>query len=127
PQFRQLVRCLNAYGALEPLEKLTDQLNDEELQPLIDVTNRYLLKNPRRIRELDRTLEHLTEAERLDPLLESLGGVLGNGRFVSATVSMLRNSYRSPEKPRILATLERLSTRLEPSRLGGYLDAGLTV
>lgn|GEM_PF-2805956 len=127
PLFRKIVHCMNAYGAIDPVERMITRMSDTELFPLVDSGNVYLLKNRTRIYEFRQTFDMLKQKKILDETFRDVSRITENSAFVVASMALMRNSYNSPNRQPILRALEILSTRINPSDTADLLDVLLTL
>lgn len=84
PSFRALFHCLNGNGSLAPLIRLMDDLSDEELGPVVELGNRYLLSEPRMIYHLDQAFSSLDRQGALDEMFSGVAKLLGDGELIAA-------------------------------------------
>lgn len=138
--FRALVACLNSNKAIQPIEDLADKLSDEELAPLVDLGNRYLLNNRSLIYQIESTYFSLRDNKILDEAMVQLGRLLENEEFVSSLIALMQDSYyvernfldamlfrsRAPDY-KLLKSLEILSRKITVQNTADALDVGLTL
>jgi len=130
PTFRSLIKCLNANGAIDPIDRMINGpngLSDRDLLPLVKATNQYFLGNHHRIYEFDQTYQSLDSNGSLNKLLSQLGLILENDEFITGTVALLKDGYWSPSNQDILKTLQLLSEKLTPENTSASLDLALNL
>ncbi|HCM41408.1 MAG TPA: hypothetical protein DIS93_15735 [Bdellovibrionales bacterium] len=144
--FRELLGCLNANQGLEALHQLVARLTDAQLQSLIAVVNRNILRNPGRLYQLEKTHAMLAEDGSLDESLLHLGKLIENEEFIASSIALLKDGYfvpdqsenndakQSPEQKKtfasdriVLKALQRLSTKITPRNSARALDALLSL
>ena len=129
--FKGLLGCLNSNGALDPLNRLVQSLTDEQLQPLVDATNRYILENRQLLFQLDETHRTLKETGIADDTYLALGKLIENEEFISSAIALLKEGYFSPgartADKSLLKGLERIATKITDANTEDAIDAGLTV
>ena len=132
---RQLVRCLNSNHTLDAYERLVGQLKDNELQPILDLANRYVLSDPARLYELLTTFRTLKSQSAIDRVMRQFGILISNEEFVSSSLGMLKEVYLVEGSrwsgrradPTLLKALERLSRKVTPPQMLDLIEGSLSV
>lgn len=123
---RSLLHCFNAYGALDQLEALTNQMSDAELDPVLKVGNRRLLGNQKVLFQTLASYTELSNSGKLGPILTQVGKLLENDEFVSAATKLLGEIY-SADKAATLKALAKISDKANLDSVGGGLEFATNV
>lgn len=135
PQFRKILNCFNSYGALDPLWKLSERLQDSELQPVVTFLNEQILNNKTMLYELESTYQALEKSGLLKSTLQQFGRLLENEDFVSSAIALLRegtsaNPSGASQKwivdPLLLKAIEHLSVRMKPESISRAMNSLLS-
>ncbi|MCM2323347.1 MAG: hypothetical protein NDJ90_08810 [Oligoflexia bacterium] len=122
PTLRRIVKCFNANGAIDALERFVERGPEARLEALLRGGNRYLLGEPGSLYELDRTYGVLRDAGLLDESLLHLGRILQQEELISASLALLSSS-----EPRVLRAWGLLAERLNGPAVARALDLSLTL
>ncbi|MGK5089109.1 hypothetical protein WDW86_16250 [Bdellovibrionota bacterium FG-2] len=135
--FKELLHCFNSNGSLEPIERLVNNLKDEQLEALVATSNKYVLNNPAVLYEVEKTFYALDDQHILDESLLQLGRLLENDEFVASAIGLLKDGYFAKSEAtvgvaphadkEILKVLELLSARLTNENVIDTLDLGLSL
>jgi hypothetical protein len=138
--FKKLLGCFNAYGGLDEFARLTDRMEDAELQTLLNVVNEHLLTQPKRLYELERTFFDLRKTQKngkplLNEAFDAVAALLENDRLVASALALLYDAgiefdfgtLSRRMDPDVLIALEILSSKMNLQSLKAGLDAALTV
>ncbi|MGZ3699528.1 MAG: hypothetical protein ACXWP5_15395, partial [Bdellovibrionota bacterium] len=93
PQFRTLIKCFNSQGAIQAIQDLVQSLNDTDLKPIVDMSNRYILTNSKLLYQLEQTYYTLNDHGILDETLDQFGKLLENDEFIAATIGLIEEGY----------------------------------
>lgn len=136
--FRAIVECFNAYGALEPVQGLLKSLSDEDLQPLVTASNRYILSSPQTLYKLKESHYSLVRNGHLDNSFKHLGNLLRKD-LVTSSLALMKDGYAATSSTakrssgRVLAdedllkAIEVLGSKMSPSLIQETLNLGLNV
>jgi len=129
--FRELLNCLNANGGLEALNQLCKKLSDTQLQPILALVNKEILKNPARLYQLETTYSMLAEDGNLRESIHHFGRLLENEEFISSSIALLKDGYFDPSKKQgdqlTLKALQRLSIKITPAHAAQSFDLILSL
>ncbi len=125
--FKAILACFNSNGALEPIHKLVNSLSDDELQPLVTGTNKYLLNNKKKLYEIDRTYRTLESKGIADSLFLQLGRILENDQLISSSIALFRAGYEGEYSQDLLRLVEIVSRDLANRNVSFALNLGSSV
>ncbi|MBC7690376.1 MAG: hypothetical protein H7222_01290 [Methylotenera sp.] len=126
---KSFVKCLNAYGALEPIQQLISQTPDSDLEPVTAALNRYLFENPTALFQIENTIQALGNARTADnrvvydDLLDQVGKVLSHPQLITSLLQALDEGSSSDA----LQALEQFSSDLTPEGTLSFLNATASV
>lgn len=112
PTFRSMLKCFNETGALEEVHQLINELKDQDLVPIVQVTNRLILENQKRLYEIERTYYGLDGQGLIDPSLNQVGILLENTQFISSAIKVLKAGFDKYNKE-ILQAIETVSKKMD--------------
>lgn len=92
--FRDLVDCFNADNAIHPIAQIVHGLSDKDLLPLVNLTNQYVLDNPKNLYLIDSSYDSLKRAQILDETFEQLGKFLENEDFIVYALAFVKEAYQ---------------------------------
>lgn len=127
PTFKRILACFNSNGALEPIHKLVNSLTDDELQPMVTGTNKYLLNNKKKLYEIDQTYRALESKGIADSLFLQLGRILENDQLISSSIALFRAGYEGEYSQDLLRLVELVSRDLANSNVSFALNLGSSV
>ncbi len=127
PMARRLISCLNSNGSLKELALLVDRVSDSQLQEVVGFLNRNLLTDRTLLYEIDESFKTLREKQLLTPFFKSLGQVLAQDEWLSATFSLFRESLEKDDQNEFLRSLGQLGVGLDEPAFAKLLDYGRTV
>ncbi len=144
--FRKIADCFNSNGAIDPLWRLTQRLSHEELTPLVNLVNQYILSNRPILFELENTYNSLKSNKALDVTLKQVGRLLENEDFIASLITLVKRAHQAElvpgsdldnqskvsKKPvvanlRVLRSLERISRKLNPQSVSKGIDIALNL
>lgn len=138
---RSLARCLNTSGVINATNDLIQSSRDEELAPLTEAVHRLILTQPRRLHEIDQTIQSLDRSGDLATIFNELSPLMRNGAFVTASIHALNQGYFSntggilgyvnslinpTPNGRVLKALEVLGPQLTNDGIAQAIDFALT-
>lgn len=153
--FRGLIQCLNDNKSLDEIDfwinggssgSLASSLRaspslaaagfrDDELFPIVDHLNRFLLNDKKKLFAVEKMHQHLTEAELLEEGLDRFGELLRDREFVLNLIQVVKESFFTLQKgkegqvyvpdPEFLHAVELIAKRLEGDELIRFLELGI--
>src|SRR6476620_2339816 len=64
--FRELIHCFNSNQALDAVDQLIGDFNDQQLSSIVDVLNRYVLHNKKLLFQIESTYGTLVSRGMID-------------------------------------------------------------
>ena len=125
PDFRKILACLNAHGALQPIQALAARLSDDELRPWVNAGNHYLLSQPRVFHQIETTFQTLGHRKVLDNTLFQLGRLLENDELVTSSLALAQDATQSDRE--VLKVLKLISEQMSETSVSELLSIGLQV
>jgi len=123
---RTVLKCFNAYGALDPLQKLVDKMSDDQLGSFVQVANVYLLKNPSLLYELEQNFYSQRSDGSLKTSMEAFSTLLQKPEFISGLLQLF--DAQSPEsKTKVLGIIQSVGAKLDPQTIDEAFTTTLTL
>ena len=126
PSARAILKCMNAGGALKPVQRLADRLTDAQLESLLSVANQNLFQNNRVLHGLERTYYDLDKAEALDPAIRAVSKLTENPEVISNAIALFQGLDDS-DRALLLRILQKLSIKMTDTGFASGLDAVMTL
>ena len=70
--FRKVISCWNSNQSIDPVQRLVNQLSDEELAPLLGSVNKSFLAKPETVYQLDQVFDQLEKTGAHEPFQKAL-------------------------------------------------------
>jgi hypothetical protein len=145
--FRALLRCFNANGALDPVDRLINGANgltDIQLEPLVKTINYYILNDKRRLYDIEQTHNALLESGVLDQSIEKTGKILENDEFIAKGISLFFQGFMDKDAmdpgsalsltsaalvpdPQLKESFRIISSKITPESWSRLIDLGLLI
>ena len=130
--FRSVFKCFNANHALEPISQLIEHLTDDQLSPLVDFLNKYVLNDKKRLYEIERTFQALLSEGIVDDSFHQIGKILKNNQLISSLIALLREGFFISDHPArvdpdFLKLNEWIASRLDYQQLAEGIEFGMNI
>jgi hypothetical protein len=124
---REIVKCFNSKGALEPLQQLMDKMSDTQVDSFAQVLNQSLLHNPTLLFDYEQNFYAQKQDGELAASLQTFSQILDNPDLITSLFSLLDTSFNKNSKNQILTLLQSLGTKLDPVTVDGALSTSVTM
>jgi hypothetical protein len=88
-ELRAVLKCFNAYGALDPIQKLFDRLTDDQLNALVKLGNEKIVGDPTLLYELEQSYYDGKNTGALDSSLKSVALLFDNPDLITSILALL--------------------------------------
>jgi hypothetical protein len=123
---RGLVKCFNSNGSMVALQKLMDEMSDEQVGTFADLFNRYLLKDPGLLYDYENSFYAGKASGTLTSSLNSVSGILDNPDLITSVLSLM-NGASDSSRAQFYSVLQALAAKMDAQNIDELFSAMTTL